>query len=314
MLPMSIAARRPPIRWTAPSRRLPIRRLSAVLGHMFVLMLLGLVLSVPAAANLKQGGAAFKAGRFEEAFKHFMVEARRGTAVAQYLVASMYQEGQGTLKSTTLAASWYKLAADQGDAEAQYELALLLLGGEDIEPNPARAVELLEAASSELPSAMNVLGTLYLDGTGVSADPTRAHALFEQAAKAGDTSARYNLGRLLLRGQGTAPDSQAAQHWLRMAALDGHPGAQLQLGTAHAESRFGNADIALAAAWLTLASEQGMQLAKSNLETLSKHLKPAEKSQVDKELERIRARMRSRAAASPQPNEPTKAPEPPKTQ
>jgi uncharacterized protein len=306
MLIPSIARRYSPRRTLAPgvARAAQFQRRSRAFIQCAVLsLMLGLIAGPATCASLQQGGTAYKAGRFEEAFKHFLAQARKGTPVAQYLVASMYEEGRGALKSATLAASWYKLAADQGDAESQYALALLNLQGRGVAKDASRAAQLLEqAANSGLTSAMNRLGTLHSDGIGVTKDVAAAFALFNQAAKAGHLSARYNLGRAYLNGNGVEQEAAAARHWLEMAALDQHPGAQLQLGTAFAEGRFGLADEVLAYAWMTLAAEQGLQLAKTNLDTLNKHLKPGQRAQALEELERLRARVHSRLTRSTRPS------------
>ena len=291
---------------TAPHAAKVRRHSRAVVQAVALSLILGLISGPAAFANLQQGGAAYKAGRFEEAFKHFLAAARKGTPVAQYLVASRYEEGRGALKSATLAASWYKLAADQGDAESQYALALLHLEGQGVPKNASRAAELLkQAADSGLHTAMNRLGILHLNGNGVTKDADRAFTLFEHAAKAGHLSARYNLARAYLNGDGTAQDAAAARHWLEMAALDQHPGAQLQMGIAFAEGRFGLADEATASAWMTLAAEQGLQLAKTNLDVLDKHLKPDQRAKALEELERLRSRIQARLRSNARPGNST---------
>ena len=82
------------------------------------------------------------------------------------------------------------------------------------------------------------------------------------------------------------------------------------MGTALAEGRFGLTDEAAASAWMTLAAEQGLQLAKTNLEVLEKHLKPEQRSSAAAELERLRTRIRVRAerGASPENKTGNKAP------
>ena len=40
-------------------------------------------------ASLKSGGVLYKAGKFAEAFDQFMIAARAGNPVAQFLIGSM---------------------------------------------------------------------------------------------------------------------------------------------------------------------------------------------------------------------------------
>ena len=306
MLIPSIALRFGHRRQLTPPSRCRQRPWRTLAAYLTLWLALTIVAAASAHASLQQGGAAYKAGRFEAAFKHFLAEARKGTPVAQYLVASMYEEGRGALKSETLAASWYKLAADQGDGESQYALALQHLDGRGVVQSAERAAKLLkQAADGGLTSAMNRLGTLYLQGQGVKRDATRAVVLFKQAAKAGHLSARYNVGRAYLQGDGIAQDAAAAKHWLEIAALGQHPGAQLRLGTAFAQGRFGLVDEAIASAWMTLAAEQGLQLAKTNLDILDNRLDPGQRAKALEELKRLRARIRAHRTRSAKPTDST---------
>ncbi|MDP7426550.1 MAG: SEL1-like repeat protein [Rhodospirillales bacterium] len=42
--------------------------------------------------------------------------------MAQFNLGGMYAEGKGATKDYKTAAKWYKLAAEQGDADAQFNL------------------------------------------------------------------------------------------------------------------------------------------------------------------------------------------------
>ena len=48
--------------------------------------------------------------------------AEQGNAEAQFSLASMYEEGRGVVKDSTLAVQWYRKAAEQGDTTAQKSL------------------------------------------------------------------------------------------------------------------------------------------------------------------------------------------------
>ena len=48
--------------------------------------------------------------------------ADQGYADAQFNLGKMYEHGQGVPQSAKAAAVWYRKAADQGDAEAQLQL------------------------------------------------------------------------------------------------------------------------------------------------------------------------------------------------
>ena len=53
--------------------------------------------------------------------------AEQGDAEAQYNLGFMYAEGLGVSKDEPEWVRWYRLGADQGDAVAQFELGLMLM-------------------------------------------------------------------------------------------------------------------------------------------------------------------------------------------
>ena len=84
---------------------------------------------------------------------------------------------------------WWQKAADQGHADAQYNLALLHLRASSdtsFHRNTATGVELLQAASDkDHAEASCVLGSLYESGEIVGKDASRAAELFRKSASLG---------------------------------------------------------------------------------------------------------------------------------
>ncbi|MDA7635388.1 sel1 repeat family protein, partial [Alphaproteobacteria bacterium] len=58
--------------------------------------------------------------------------AEQGIADAQYNLGQMYQLGEGVRKDDEEAVRWYRLAADQGYAEAQFNLGVMYANGEGV--------------------------------------------------------------------------------------------------------------------------------------------------------------------------------------
>ena len=87
--------------------------------------------------------------------------AEQGDADAQFDLGVMYENGEGVRKNAVRAASWYRKAADQGSAEAQ-----------------------------------NNLGTMYEIGSGVQESLRQAMALYRKAADQEYTDALHNWRRL----------------------------------------------------------------------------------------------------------------------
>ena len=59
----------------------------------------------------------------EKEFEDLTVQANQGDAEAQYSLAVMYDDGEGVDEDSSKAIEWLKKSANQGYAKAQYELA-----------------------------------------------------------------------------------------------------------------------------------------------------------------------------------------------
>ena len=95
----------------------------------------------------------------------------------------MYGDGEGVPEDDVEAARWYRLAAEQGNARAQFSL-----------------------------------GVRYGNGEGVPQDYSEAVRWYRLAAEQGSASAHFNLGRLYAYGQGVHQDYVEAHMWLNIAA------------------------------------------------------------------------------------------------
>jgi TPR repeat protein len=73
--------------------------------------------------------------KFEKTFK----AAEQGDAEAQYNVGLMYHTGEGIPQNYTEAVKWYRKAAEQGHAKAQNNLGVMYLRGTGVPANAANA-------------------------------------------------------------------------------------------------------------------------------------------------------------------------------
>jgi uncharacterized protein len=62
---------------------------------------------------------------YNEAVKWFRLSAEQGDAEAQYNLGWMYYEGQGVPQDYKEAVKWYRLSAEQGNERAQINLAMM---------------------------------------------------------------------------------------------------------------------------------------------------------------------------------------------
>ena len=86
-------------------------------------LLFSLLLGVPCySADFNKGLTAAQNGDFATALKEWKPLAEQGDAIAQFNLALMYTNGDGVPQDYKEAVRWYRLAAEQGYANAQYNL------------------------------------------------------------------------------------------------------------------------------------------------------------------------------------------------
>ena len=157
--------------------------------------------------------------------------AEQGDADAQFNLGWRYDCGDGVEKNPKKAVELYRKAADQGHAGAQNNLGMCYLEGNGVEKNPEKAVELFrKAADQDEAYAQNNLGECFLGGYGVEKNPEKAVECFRKAAKQDNVDAQYNLGECYLNGNGVQKNPEEAVECFRKAAKQGNAKAQNYLG------------------------------------------------------------------------------------
>jgi TPR repeat protein len=90
---------------------------------------------------------------------------------------------------------WYRKAADQGYAAAQWSLGLMYRKGEGVEQDIKEAVKWYrKAAEQGFASAQLSLGVRYDFGQGVTEDDVTAYAWYNITAANGHAKSRENKG------------------------------------------------------------------------------------------------------------------------
>ena len=115
------------------------------------------------------------------------IRAEQGNARDQFLLGHLYYDGRdGIPQDYARAVSWYRMAAVQGDADAQ-----------------------------------NRLGRAYALGEGVPQDSFEAARWWRRAAEQGHGEAQGALGRAHIYGHGVIRDREAGCRMLRSSAEQG---------------------------------------------------------------------------------------------
>lgn len=120
--------------------------------------------------------------------------------------------------------------AEDGDVDAQMNLANRLRRGLGIKRNVEEAIRWLQkAADQQCPEAMYQLGRCAEDGNGMPQSDQMAAEYYHDAAELGYADAQYAYGMCLLGGIGCSVDMGEAEKWFDSAARQGHPNAQQEL-------------------------------------------------------------------------------------
>ena len=116
------------------------------------MLLVGLTANAPVAraGNWEDATAAFARKEYAAALKLLQPLAEKGHALAQYRIATMHRMGLGVSKDAREAKKWSRLAARQGNADAQAMLGSLYYkaeGGES--PDVVRAYVWYDASAEQ---------------------------------------------------------------------------------------------------------------------------------------------------------------------
>jgi len=121
-----------------------------------------------------------------------------------------------------------RAGADKGDAKAQYELGRAFFSGTlGVAKDEAEAVKWFrKAAEQNVADAQFSLGVCYANGRGVAEDDAEAVKWFRKAAEQNYARAQYNLGVCYDSGEGVAKDEVEAYKWWLLAAGQGNDDAK----------------------------------------------------------------------------------------
>lgn len=166
--------------------------------------------------------------------------------------------------SPGMPAEWFRKPAEQGNAEAQTELAHELSSDWSIEGEDAGVYWSLKAAEQGNAKAQFQLAQIYHRG-GRSIknlkDMDKALAYYRQSAEGGYPNAYMLLAMIYQKGDGVPQDDVAAATWFRKFAETGNASGQFYLAEVLAEGRGVEKDEASAFGWFGKSAAQGNEYA-----------------------------------------------------
>ena len=173
-----------------------------------------------------------------------------GAPYAQYILAVRYRDGLHVAVDKPRAEYWFKKAAKQNFAPAQYALAEMSPDDESPEALDLYA----KAANQGVQAAQTDLDMLYETDEHAPKDPVAALVWYKRGAAYGDPFAQLNLGRRYEKGVGTARDYGEAERWYRKAAEESNSDAAEALGHLYAHRRGTDAAPVKAYFWFAVAA------------------------------------------------------------
>jgi len=158
-----------------------------------------------------------------ERYENCLEGAEQGQAAAQYELAIMYAKGNGVPIDAQAAEAWYLEAASHGYADAQYALGMIY---EDRRPettqNNAPTFSSIGGLSGlGQMDAQSSLGTNFDLCLEIGDGPIEAIKWYRLAAAQGHTDSQIRLGKIYEHGQGVPQDDMLAYMWFDIAAKQG---------------------------------------------------------------------------------------------
>jgi TPR repeat protein len=232
----------------------------------------------------------------------YRASAGQGHARGQANLGLLYRYARlGLAEDDTEALKWFELAAKQGDAVAQSELARMYQSGIGTRPDIAAAIDLYrKAAAQGYVNAEASLGTLLSERDDGAAESV---VWLSKAAEAGNAAAQYNLSRAYRLGRGVQADPSRMMYWQRRAAEQGEAAGMNGLGYAILTGMDGSYDFVESCTWLILAVERSApgdlhDRAVVNLRDVRAQLSAPEQAEAERRAQQWRDAFAARQAAA----------------
>ena len=155
----------------------------------------------------------------KKGFKWIKKAAEQEYALAQFGLASMHYNGIGTPKNEHAAYTWLLKSAENNSVNAQLALgAIYAQGTQELSQNPDKAVKWYRVAAEQGSAiAQYELATIFFEGKIIPKDQEEAAKLYLDAAKQGFALAQNNLGVMYAEGFGVEQNIIEAYAWVDTA-------------------------------------------------------------------------------------------------
>jgi TPR repeat protein len=177
-------------------------------------------------AMYQLGRAYASSGQMPEAMAAWRKAADKGSSAAMVELGVAYGTGAGVARDEAQARALFERAAQAGNPRGVTNLAAL---GGGTSADPARSRELLGRAAETNAEAQYQLGVMLSEGSGGEKDDFKARAMFEKAAAQNHPAALERMGAFTAEGRGGPKETSAAKSYYERAAALGDEEAKKAL-------------------------------------------------------------------------------------
>lgn len=189
-------------------------------------------------------------------FEQAQMWADRGDADAQFELAVMYARGEGVEKDVAKALEWGRRAAESGNVDAQFTIAGNYYYGNKVKTDYKIAYQWYSRAAEQGDKeAHAMIGQMHYFGNGRPKSSREAMKWFKKSDEI--PLSQYFIGLMHYEGDGVKKDIDEAIDWFRKGAEQDDSDSQTALGYIYADKTSGRMDGDKAVKWLTKASEAG---------------------------------------------------------
>jgi len=175
--------------------------------------------------------ALYEDEKYCEAVRIYRIAAAMGGDHAQYSLGFCYENGFGVEEDRDEAMKWYKLAAENGNEDAMYCLAMGMFEDCDFD---ASAVWFAKAADAGVDDAWYYLGWLFFNGEGVEYNVEKAEKCWSRVINEDQSALQYKIGKAYECWSTSKEIDQTertrrfgiAANWMKLAAKYGNKDAR----------------------------------------------------------------------------------------
>ena len=181
---------------------------------------------------IAQGDKYYNAKNYTSALTYYKQAAEAGNARAATMVGWIYKKGLGVTENAVEAVKWYRQAANGGNASGQVNLGDAYYTGEGVTKDYNEAFKwFMQAAQQGNSTGQSWFAIMYRYGFGVTKDETEAVKWYRKAADQGSDFGQYYLAEMYENGYGVEKNMTEARRWYQKAADQGYEKAKEKLAS-----------------------------------------------------------------------------------